>query len=350
MGVRRRHAQNKLIDLSFLCRLFHQSVSAIPGDTSLRMAYFNNPCFLLSLAVFLLETRFVKLAEVGYPLDQTNLNFQLTSKIDNEPDIPRKSKKLEVSSFKSENRKAEKNKELANKLNTTVPPHTNDRDEVVLYRLRSDEGKTCILLQVDAILSFKYMTLLNEEQESDIFVPSSATIKGDCSDEDKQTLSLRWKTFVLIWNFAKTPGGDRWFVPKIELKFDSTDPLFEHIKNPGKSYVLSSSTSHSNLLFPTPVGKSYNCEREILIELSSSQTKTVATLYTRNLKLQPFIFKNDDFGADYICSAPGSGNYRSETAPLIVGSMLAATCLLTISGYAIYRYFNIEKVQYDTME
>ena len=51
-----------------------------------------------------------------------------------------------------------------------------------------------------------------------------------------------------------------------------------------------------------------------------------------------------------MCTATGSGRYKSETTPLSVGSMLAAASLLTISGYAIYRYFNIEKVQYDTME
>lgn len=33
--------------------------------------------------------------------------------------------------------------------------------------------------------------------------------------------------------FLQTPGGDRWFVPKIDLKYDSTDSFFEHIKNPG---------------------------------------------------------------------------------------------------------------------
>lgn len=64
----------------------------------------------------------------------------------------------------------------------------------------------------------------------------------------------------------------------------------------GKSYTLSSITSHSNLLFPTPVGKSYKCEREIEVELSSPQTHTVASILLRDFKLEPFLFKNDDFG------------------------------------------------------
>ncbi|KAF6215443.1 hypothetical protein GE061_010196 [Apolygus lucorum] len=262
-----------------------------------------------------------------------------------------RAKRLEISSFKNENRKAEKAKELSNK-NMTYPAKGVDLGtDVVLYRLKAESGGTCILLKVDALVGFKYRTKLDEILESDSFVPNSATVTGDCSDEDRQNMVIKWKSFVLMIEFTKTPGGERWFVSKIEVKFDSGDHFFEHIKNPGRTYTLSTVGSHgSQLLFPTPVGKSYWCDREIEVELTSPDTETTATLFLRGMKLEPFIFKNDEFGPEYKCSATGAGTYRSETAPLVAGSLLASACLITVIGYAVYRYFNIEKVQYDTME
>ncbi|CAH1397125.1 unnamed protein product [Nezara viridula] len=316
------------------------------------MAFHRHTSIFLSLLIVLFETGLVKLAEVGYLKDHQN--FEIPSVLSYQEaqyksESSSKQKRLEISSFKTENRKTEKNKEII-KTNTTTPP-VKDSLETALYRVKAADDSTCIKLKVDAILSFKYLTKLNEIQDKETFIPTGATVTGDCSDEDKQNLVLRWHSFVLKWYFSKTPGGERWFVPKIELKYDPSDSFFEHIKSSGRSsFTLSSSSSHSNYLFPTPVGKSYKCDREIEVELTSSQTHTVASLFLRDFKVEPFIFKNDEFGPEYMCAATGSGTYRSETAPLIVGSMLAAACLLTISGYAIYRYFNIEKVQYDTME
>ncbi|KAL1124795.1 hypothetical protein AAG570_001416 [Ranatra chinensis] len=248
------------------------------------------------------------------------------------------------------NQRKEPRKSEQKETNNKPPPTSGDGDNVI-YRLNSEGGNTCILLRVDAIVSFKYTTKLNQRQESDIFIPNSATVDGDCTGDDQQTLILKWKSFVLIWSFRKTPGGERWYVDKIELKYDTTDHIFEHIKDKGRSYTLTKSSSHNQLLLPTPVGYSYWCDREIDIQLTNTkQTDTTATLLLRDLTIEPFIFKNDEFGVGYKCSAIGAGSFRSETAPFIVGSTLAAVCLFTVAGYGIYRYIKIKKVQYDTME
>ncbi|XP_073988447.1 lysosome-associated membrane glycoprotein 5 [Rhodnius prolixus] len=283
------------------------------------------------------------------------ITLQEAPKIEEQDDVvpeqsasPRRlDKRLEIANFKD--RKTERSKELNNRANTTNTPSTLGTSTAV-YRWKADSGGTCILLVVDALVGFTYVTKLDEVLEVDSFVPASATVKGDCKDEDKETLILKWKSFVLMMYFSKTPGGERWFVSKMELKFDSADQFFAHIKNPGRTYILSTDPNQGQLLFPTPVGKSYVCDREIEVKLSSPDTDTTATVFLRKLQLEPFIFKNDEFGPEYKCSSTGAGTYRSETAPLIVGSMLASACLLTIVGYAVYRYFNIEKVSYDTME
>lgn len=67
------------------------------------------------------------------------------------------------------------------------------------------------------------------------------------------------------------------------------------------------------------------------------------------MKLQPFKFKNNEFATEYSCESM-QARARDETAPIAVGSTLAVAVLLTISGYAGYRYFKVKKVKYDTME
>ncbi|XP_039280659.1 uncharacterized protein LOC111060639 [Nilaparvata lugens] len=243
-------------------------------------------------------------------------------------------------------------KKLTNKITTTTPDTSSSG--AALYRLKNNDegGGTCILIKMDAILNYTYNTKLGERIERDQYVPddSQTTIYGFCN-EDNSKISLRWqRDFTLSFEFQKTPGGERWFVENIELKVDTNNRIFEHFINKGKAYTLSTKYRHRNLLFPTPVGQAYTCHKELKFPLASASTDISARIYFLSLKLEPFIFKNDDFGPEYQCSAMGAGPFRSETAPLIVGSTLAFCCLATVTGYGIFRYFKIKKVQYDTME
>lgn len=108
------------------------------------------------------------------------------------------------------------------------------------------------------------------------------------------------------------------------------------------------------MYFPTPVGKSYVCDKEQSVVLyapidSGDMSGHIARLYLRDLHMQSFMFKESGkWGPPFHCSATGS--YRDETAPLAVGTALSIAVLLTISGYGGWRYFKIKKVQYGSME
>jgi hypothetical protein len=58
---------------------------------------------------------------------------------------------------------------------------------------------------------------------------------------------------------------------------------------------LTTSKDKSSLMFPTPVGKAYQCAEETTVQLEGSKDISASVLL-RDLKLQPFIFKNDEFG------------------------------------------------------
>ncbi|KAF7993345.1 hypothetical protein HCN44_006405 [Aphidius gifuensis] len=228
---------------------------------------------------------------------------------------------------------------------TTIPKIKPPRVKP-LYRLDAINGKACILLQVDAVISVEYKTKSGEQLEANIYVPSDATVTGNCDAENYVTMSLKWKAFVLTWSFAKTPGGERWYVDKIELTYNSSDRHFTSIDQPNKTVRLSS--DKTTLLFPTPVGKSYVCEDEVKIPLTDGKNK--ADVFLREMKLQPFKFKDNKFASEFSCKLLSARAGRDETAPIAVGSTLAAAVLLTISGYAGWRYFKVKKVKYDTME
>jgi hypothetical protein len=157
-------------------------------------------------------------------------------------------------------------------------------------------------------------------------------------------LYLKWKSYVLTWSFAKTPGHERWYVNGVKLSFNTSEKPFQNIRRPGS---LELKTAKSTMLFPTPVGKSYSCPSQASVELRDGDVK--ATVFLQVFKLQPFMSKTD-FGPEYECSPGGGLAFRDETAPIAVGSTLAVVVLLTVTGYGVYRYVKIKKVQYDTME
>ncbi|XP_055376960.1 uncharacterized protein LOC129609107 [Condylostylus longicornis] len=221
-----------------------------------------------------------------------------------------------------------------------------------LYRINSTAGTTCVLIQTDALLTIRYRNKYGEDVEADTFIPDDPQLSGDCSESDYESIKMKFKGFVLDIYYQKTPGGERWYISGMDLTYSSSNPIFEHIDRPNLNVKLS--TKPQSMYFPTPVGKSYSChtEQEILMYApadSDDKSGHIAKLYLRETRMQSFMYKaNGLWGPVFVCSATGS--YRDETAPLAVGTTLAVFVLITIGGYAVWRYFKVKKVQYGTME
>ncbi|XP_048488199.1 uncharacterized protein LOC105385071 isoform X2 [Plutella xylostella] len=229
-------------------------------------------------------------------------------------------------------------------------PATERALSTATYRLQGPGGETCILLTVDALIDISYVTKLNERADANTFVPNSAKVDGTCRDGDAETFALSFKEFTLEWTFEKTPGGERWYCDNLRLTYNSSARILEHAAKQGRRVTLA---AQSTLLFPTPVGKSFFCPEETVIDLiEGDATNTAghrAKLYLRQMRLQAFMFKRDgEFGPPWHCS--DSARARSETAPVAVGAALALATAGTLLGYAVWRYVKVKKVQYDTME
>ncbi|KAI4471413.1 lysosome-associated membrane glycoprotein [Holotrichia oblita] len=230
--------------------------------------------------------------------------------------------------------------------NVTVPA---PGEGVALYRVTTSNGDTCILLKTDALVEVKFK-VHGVEETGDAYVPEKTIVDGNCQYSDSASMRISWSEYVLFWEFAKTPGGDTWYVSNIELTVGTSLPAYHTIRAHGSHFKL----VHNNhkMLFPTPVGKSYSCDESVVhLEAKDKEAKDQGlsgSLLLRAFQLQPFMYKGADFSQSFECNA--QLRFRDETAPLAVGSTLAIAVLMTVTGYGIYRYFKIKKVQYNTME
>ncbi|KAL0273467.1 UNVERIFIED_CONTAM: hypothetical protein PYX00_006122 [Menopon gallinae] len=256
---------------------------------------------------------------------------------------------LQVGSSNSRKSKATKSPPVATTTTTTSGPFVEKTDEII-YRLNGNNGAACILISTDGVVDFDYETNIGEIRDKPLYLPEVYEATGNCDKPDEAYINVSWEGFNWIVYFSKTPGGEHWYVSKMEMILDTAAAakVFEHIKRPPKEYKFSTPTDRSTMLFPTPVGKAYRCEDEITIDLKDQDI--IAKLSLRKLKMQPFIFKKDGFGPEFVCTPGGAKSYRDETAPIAVGSTLAIVTLLTVTGYGVYRYMKVKKVQYDTME
>ncbi|XP_020801363.1 lysosome-associated membrane glycoprotein 5-like [Drosophila serrata] len=222
-----------------------------------------------------------------------------------------------------------------------------------LYRFNATNGITCILMQVDGLISIRYRNKLNEDVEADLYMPDNPQLSGECVESNMEILTMDFKGFRLSMTFKKSSGGEGWYINLFELSYSSSNGLFEHPDRPNLDVKLTS-PAQTPMYFPTPVGKSYLCDKEQTVIMyaphdSGDQSGHIAKLYLRDMHMQSFMFKDSGkWGPSFHCSATGS--YRDETAPLAVGTALAIAVLLTISGYGGWRYFKVKKVQYGSME
>jgi hypothetical protein len=90
----------------------------------------------------------------------------------------------------------------------------------------------------------------------------------------------RWARFPI--NFSPdnchqpSLGGERWYMNQIQLSYSSNNQLFEHIDRPNLNVKLS--TPPHTYLFPTPIGKSFECMNEKTVVMFSQVIAAAGTV------------------------------------------------------------------------
>lgn len=79
-----------------------------------------------------------------------------------------------------------------------------------LYRFNATNGITCILMQVDGLISIRYRNKLNEDVEADLYMPDDPQLSGECVESNVEILTMDFKGFRLSMTFKKVRGYVGW--------------------------------------------------------------------------------------------------------------------------------------------
>ncbi|CAH1113280.1 unnamed protein product [Psylliodes chrysocephalus] len=209
---------------------------------------------------------------------------------------------------------------------SSVAQSKNDDSGVAYYRLfHSKTGATCILLKTDAVVEVVFK-LHDLDEQADSFIPEKALIEGDCKNEDYAFMRISWTGYSLVINFAKTPGGERWYISSLGLSVSPDLPQFHGIPIQRKSSIK---LYHRQMLIPTTVGKSYSCsELEVPLETDEEDNPPPGlrgTLYLRLLQVQPFMYKSEEFEPARECKPQ---MLYSASCGIVLQKTLISICFL----------------------
>ncbi|XP_038606779.1 lysosome-associated membrane glycoprotein 5 [Tachyglossus aculeatus] len=228
---------------------------------------------------------------------------------------------------------------------------TNPEKDIFVVR---ENGTTCLMAEFAAkfivpydVWASNFVDLITEQ--ADIPLSRGAEMKGRCGHNESE-LQIFWvdKAYALKLLFVKevhnTSTGQEasWRLSKVQFVYDTSErTYFKDAVNPGKH------TANSRRLsaLVTPAGRSYECQAQQTISLTSSDhQKTVAMLLSA-VHIQPFdIISDFVFSEEHKCPVD-EREQLEETLPLILGLILGLVIVLTIAVYHIHHKMTANQVQ-----
>ncbi|KFP88603.1 Lysosome-associated membrane glycoprotein 5, partial [Apaloderma vittatum] len=133
-----------------------------------------------------------------------------------------------------------------------------------------------------------------------------------------------------------------WRLSRVEFSFDTSErTYFKDAFEPGKHTV----SSHRLSALVTPAGKSYECQAQQTISLSSGDHQKSVQLLLSEVRIQPF-----DITADFVFSEEhkcpvDQREQLEETLPLILGLILGLVIVITLCVYHIHHKLTANQVQ-----
>ncbi|XP_007670291.1 lysosome-associated membrane glycoprotein 5 [Ornithorhynchus anatinus] len=228
---------------------------------------------------------------------------------------------------------------------------TNPEKDIFVVR---ENGTTCLMAEFAAkfivpydVWASNFVDLITEQ--ADIPLSRGAEMKGRCGHNESE-LQIFWvdKAYALKLLFVKevhnTSKGQEasWRLSKVQFVYDSSErTYFKDAVNPGKH----TANSHRLSALVTPAGRSYECQAQQTISLTSSDhQKTVAMLLSA-VHIQPFdIISDFVFSEEHKCPVD-EREQLEETLPLILGLILGLVIVLTITVYHIHHKMTANQVQ-----
>ncbi|XP_027696068.1 lysosome-associated membrane glycoprotein 5 [Vombatus ursinus] len=228
---------------------------------------------------------------------------------------------------------------------------TNPEKDIFVVR---ENGTTCLMAEFAAkfivpydVWASNYVDLITEQ--ADIPLSRGAEMKGRCGHNESE-LQVFWvdKAYALKMLFVKeghnTSKGleASWRLSKVQFVYDSSErTYFKDAVNPGKHTV----SSHHLSALVTPAGKSYECQAQQTISLTSSDHQKTVAMLLSSVHIQPFdIISDFVFSEEHKCPVD-EREQLEETLPLILGLILGLGIVITLTIYHIHHKLTANQVQ-----
>uniref|UniRef100_UPI00398E3D9D lysosome-associated membrane glycoprotein 5 n=1 Tax=Pristiophorus japonicus TaxID=55135 RepID=UPI00398E3D9D len=208
-----------------------------------------------------------------------------------------------------------------------------------------ENGTTCLMAEFAAkfIVAYdarasNYVDLITEQ--ADVSIPRGAEVQGKCGSNESE-LQISWldSTYSFKLFFVKesrnisTRQDHFWKVNKVQFVYDLSESAhFKDASNPGRH----TATSHHLSLFVTPAGKSYKCEAQETVSLTSSDHQKVVAILLSQIHIQPFGLKRDFIFSEASTCVVDQQEQLEETLPLILGLTLGLLIVVILSVYHIH--------------
>ncbi|KAM9061696.1 lysosome-associated membrane glycoprotein 5 [Sarcophilus harrisii] len=228
---------------------------------------------------------------------------------------------------------------------------TNPEKDIFVVR---ENGTTCLMAEFAAkfivpydVWASNYVDLITEQ--ADIPLSRGAEMKGRCGQNESE-LQVFWvdKAYALKMLFVKeshnTSKGVEasWRLSKVQFVYDTSEKTyFKDAVNPKKH----TASSHRLSALVTPAGKSYECQAQQTISLTSTDHQKTVALLLSSVHIQPFdIISDFVFSEEHKCPVD-EREQLEETLPLILGLILGLVIVITLTIYHIHHKLTANQVQ-----
>ncbi|XP_043842910.1 lysosome-associated membrane glycoprotein 5 isoform X2 [Dromiciops gliroides] len=193
---------------------------------------------------------------------------------------------------------------------------TNPEKDIFVVR---ENGTTCLMAEFAAkfivpydVWASNYVDLITEQ--ADIPLSRGAEMKGRCGHNESE-LQVFWvdKAYALKMLFVKeghnTSKGleASWRLSKVQFVYDSSErTYFKDAVNPGKH----TANSHRLSALVTPAGKSYECQAQQTISLTSSDHQKTVAMLLSSVHIQPFDIISDFVFSEGLELYPARGGHH----------------------------------------
>lgn len=263
-------------------------------------------------------------------------------------------------------------------ISTTLPPNfvpvidgavtVRPADLPEILSVPDAKGEICTLASLEATIVIwpegdESRKVQIKMPDRDVNVSTVQNCFNNPSSSVKPLLVVTWSSsFQLCFYISK--DENQWSLDQIVFAFNTSEVPLGIVKSELRTFG-----SEANALsdLKAPLGSFYRCfspkpisllpldgDSVVLGQNKSQNIQDKATLSLSNFELQPFLGDLKEFGEEVVCRedviTKRHRRRRDSSVTIAVGSSLAVISVVTVMGYAIFRYVKIKAVGYDTMK